>query len=244
MGHMGTGGQPLMPGMPAGMMGGIQDQGQTVAGIAKNMSWKILFFSAALCTLAASIISVLYMVLSFSIAPCSFTTMLFMLVFGLLQVVLDLPVPHPNLTLAHIRLSIYKFFLFLTRFTGRGMWYLFLGTMIFATLYDLNISPFFGIVLGGFVGVLGLTVLIYGFNLSRRLDGVRQALIQMPQEPPPQGFTKEMFKVMAMQNAKVDFSDDELDYVFNSLSFSPTNDGLITQEEYRQWLLPGKMEIV
>merc|ERR1719231_1097479 len=54
-------------------MGGMQDQGQAVAGIAKNMSWKILFFSAALCTLAASIISVLYMVGSFSIAPCSFT---------------------------------------------------------------------------------------------------------------------------------------------------------------------------
>merc|ERR1719183_379768 len=148
-----------MPGMPQGMPGGFQEGGQAVAGIAKNMSWKVLFFIAACCTLGAATISILYMIFSFEFAPFSFTTILFMLLFGILMVILDFPVPRPSAALASVRAHIYKFFLFLTRFTGRGVWYLFLGTMIFATLFDLNISQFFGICMGAYVGVVGIASL-------------------------------------------------------------------------------------
>jgi len=243
----------MMGGMPGGgmqgggMAGGMpnfQEHGQAVAGIAKNMSWKLLFFVAACCTLGASTISILFMIFTFEWAPFSFTTVLFMALFGVLMVVLDFPIPHPNPTLAAVRANIYKFFLFLTRFTGRGMWYLFLGTMIFATLYDLNISPFFGICLGGYVGILGLVTLVFGYRLSRKLDHVRQELLMGDKMCPPSGYSQEGFKTLALQVSKQDFTDDELVYVFNSLSFNPMNDGVINPEEYKQWLLPGKMEIV
>jgi len=230
-------------GMGAPMMGG---GGQAVAGIAKNMSWKFLFFGAACCTLASSIIAIIYMIITIKIAPCSFTTVLFMLFFGLMQVVLDFPVPHPNQTLAWTRLNIYKFLLFLTRFTGRGIWYLFLGTMIFATLWDLKISYFFGICLGGYVGILGLVTLVFGVRLSQRLDQVRKALLHDDKPPPHGGYSTEGFRTLAQQvsSGKIEFTDDELTYVFNSLSFTASNDGVITPEEYKQWLLPGKMEMV
>merc|ERR1719238_1961853 len=163
--------QGMMPqGMPQGMPANFQEGGQAVAGIAKNMSWKVLFFLAACCTLASATISILYMIFTFEFAPFSFTTILFMLLFGFLMVVLDFPIPHPSPHLAYMRANIYKFFLFLTRFTGRGLWYLFLGTMIFATLFDLNISAFFGICLGGYVGILGLVTLYFGIHMSRKLD--------------------------------------------------------------------------
>merc|ERR1719456_492724 len=179
-----------MPGMPGGMPQGMQDQGQAIAGIAKNMSWKVLFFAAACCTLGSSIISILYMVFTLEWAPFSFTTVLFMLLFGFLMVVLDFPIPHPSPTLAQVRAGIYKFFLFLTRFTGRGVWYLFLGTMIFATLFDLNISVFFGICLGGYVGILGLVTLFFGIRLSQKLDAVRQEFLLGGQTScPAQGYS-------------------------------------------------------
>jgi len=238
------GGGGMMGGMGAAMPTNYAESGQAVAGIAKNMSWKLLFFAAACCTLASSIIAILYMVATFEWAPCSFTTVVFMCLFGILQVILDFPIPHPNQSLAWVRLNIYKFFLFLTRFTGRGMWYLFLGTMIFATLFDLKISYFFGICLGGYVGILGLVTLVFGIRLSQRLDQVRQALLHDDKPPPQQGLSQEMFRTLAQQTASVTFTDDELVYVMNSLSFSASNDGVITAEEYKQWLTPGKMEIV
>merc|ERR1719247_3462210 len=252
MGGMGGGMPPQGGGMGAPMMGGGQgmavpsyaDSGQAVAGIAKNMSWKLLFFGAACSTLASSIIAILYMIVELQWAPCSFTTVLFLFMFGFLQVVLDFPIPHPNPTLAWIRMNIYKFFLFLTRFTGRGMWYLFLGTLIFAVLFDLKISYFFGICLGGYVGILGLVTLFFGVHLSPRLDQVRQELVMNDTPPPPSGLSTEMFRTLAAQVGKMDFTEDELTYIFNSLSFTASNDGVITPEEYKQWLLPGKMEIV
>merc|ERR1719271_2337555 len=188
----GPGGGYAMPGMPQGMPQGMgqhfQEGGQAVAGIAKNMSWKLLFFIAACCTLGAATISILYMIFTFEFAPFSFTTVLFMLLFGFLMVVLDFPIPHPSPTLAAVRASIYKFFLFLTRFTGRGVWYLFLGTLIFATLFDLNISAFFGVCLGGYVGILGLVTLIFGVRLSQKLDVVRQELLLGDKQCPPNGY--------------------------------------------------------
>lgn len=231
-------------GTPAGIPQHFQQGGQAVAGIAKNMSWKVLFFVAACCTLAASLISMLNMIFSFNFAPFSFTTILFMLFFGVLMVVLDFPIPHPNPYLAMVRAHIYKFFLFLTRFTGRGAWYMFLGTMIFATLFDLKISPFFGVCLGGYVGILGLVTLVFGVRLSQKLDVVRQQLLMGDTGCPTHGYSMEGFNTLAMQVAKQGFTDDELTYIFNSLSFNPNNDGIITPEEYRMWLMPGKMEIV
>jgi len=246
-GGMGQGMMQGMPqGMPQGMQQGFQEGGQAVAGIAKNMSWKFLFFGAACCTTFSAGLSILYMSFTFEFAPMSFVTILFMLVFGLLMIVLDFPIPHPSPTLAAVRAHIYKFFLFLTRFTGRGIWYLFLGTMIFGTLFDLNISPFFGISLGGYVGILGLVSLVFGIRLSQKLDKVRQELLLKhdPHGCPPNGYSMDGFQELAMQNGNERFTEDELVYVFNGLSFNPMNDGIITPEEYKCWITPGKMEII
>jgi len=232
------------PGLADGMPTNFADTSQAVAGIAKNMSWKWLFFGAACCTMASAIISILYLIFTFSFAPFSFTTVKFQFVFGFLMLVLDFPIPYPDAKLAAVRGHIYKFLLFMTRFTGRGAWYLFLGTMIFATLFDLKISPFFGICLGGYVGILGIVTLVFGIQLSRKLDVVRKELIYNPQQCPAQGFGAEGFAVLARQTAQVEFTEDELVYVINALSFTPQNDGIVKPDEYNMWLMPGKMEIV
>jgi len=224
----------------------LAEMSQGVAGVAKHMSWKLLFFTAACCVLAAACISIIDLVLTFNWAPFSFTSQVFLLVFGILMLVLDFPLQHPSPHLAMIRNNIYKFMLFMTRFTGRGIWYTFLGTMIFGALYDLNISWFLGVLIGGYVVVLGIVTTCYGLILSRKLNSVRLAILaeNAPPQCPDRGFSKKGFQEVAQHVKQTEFTDDELDYVFNGLSFTPGNDGVIMPDEYLFWLSPGQMEIV
>jgi hypothetical protein len=219
---------------------------QSVVGITKHLSWKLLFFSASCGVLAAAVISMVNLVSTFRWAPVSFVTQWFLLTFGILMFVLDFPLPHESQRINSLRSHIYKFMLFMTRFTGRGLWYTFLGSMIFAALYDLKISLFFGVFLGGYVGILGVVTTCYGALLSRKLDTVRQAVLASTATPecPTHGFSKQAFRELAQQVSEADFSDDELDYVLNGLSFSPNNDGVIMRDEYLYWISPGSMEIV
>jgi len=214
--------------------------------IANNFSWKLLFFAASCCVLAAAIISMVDLVLTFRWAPVSFTAQGFLLLFGILMFVLDFPVSHNSYTITSLQCHIYKFMLFLTRFTGRGLWYTFLGGMVFVALFDLKVSSFFGVLLGGFVGVLGVVTTCYGVALSRKLNSVRQAILKSdcPYECPTQGLSKQDFRELARQANQTDFTDDELDYVINGLSFSAQSMGTIMRDEYLYWVSPGGMEIV
>jgi hypothetical protein len=217
-----------------------------VVSIAKNLSWKVLFFTASCCVLAAALISMADLVLTFRWAPVSFTTQGFLLFFGTLMFVLDFPFSHNSHTMTSIQSHIYKFMLFMTRFTGRGLWYTFLGSMIFVALFDLKISSFFGVLLGGFVSVLGIVTTCYGVLLSRKLNSVRQAVLasDFEQECPSQGFSKQDFRDLARRVNQTDFTDDELDYIINGLSFTAHNTGMIMRDEYLYWVSPGSMEIV
>lgn len=110
-----------------------------------------------------------------------------------------------------IKFSVYRYLLFMTRFTGRGFWYvfstsisrcdllqewkfmtrrwkrsksveypkfryLFLSTMIWASLYNLDIEPFVGFIFGLYVGVLGVLSILLGLQKSVKLEGARKAI--------------------------------------------------------------------
>lgn len=234
-------------------MSQVGQSSQQSSGIEKRMTWKLLFFVAACCTTAAAVIALVYLISNMKFAPCSFVSELFLLFFGFLMLVLDIPFRDPFAHFGTVRFAIYKLFLFLTRFTGRGLWYVFLGTMIWAALWDLNISWFLGFTMGLYVILLGIVSLIYGFQLSFKLDNVRKAILEhdaSPPKPPEGGFSKQQFKDVvlayhATAGKPSSFSDDEVDYVMNGLSFTPQNDQMITIDEYMFWLQPGsRMSIV
>merc|ERR1719236_392889 len=109
-----------------------QEYNQTTGGIEKRMTWRLLFFVAACCVFAAGVIAVLSLLFKFPPAPMSFLSECFLLIFGFLMVICDLPFSHPNPSINMVRNSIYKYLMFLTRFTGRGVWYCFLGTMVWS----------------------------------------------------------------------------------------------------------------
>jgi len=238
-------------GMGAGMGPSMGAQG-VPGGIDKQLKWKLMFFAGAVCVFASAVISVFYYLLNWQWAPSTFLSQLFLLMFGALMLVLDLPIPHPSEHTRRVRDNVYKFFLFMTRFMGRGMWYLFLATMCFVALWDDNIAPWLGIIIALYLVLLGVAALAKGFMLSKHLDLVRKNLIEQhrtadsffqPNEPAK---SKDWFKAMVANTAGQPdlFTDDELDYVIGALSFSPKDDGQISREEFEYWLRPGPMLLI
>lgn len=235
--------------------------GQGVAGIEKTLKWKLFFFIGSLIVLITGIASVLYWMIHVQWAPAQFLTEVFLLFFGILMVFLDFPIPNPRPqewpTLVTVRDHCYRFVLFMTRFMGRGMWYLFLSTMVFSALWDTNINGFFGGVFTLYLVVLGAIALFKGYMISNNLDKVRIKLLReidtggsldhyiAPTQP---GLNKVQFKALVKQvmqhNEEELFTDDDLDYVLNALNFLPTSNGVVSREEFEYWVKPGPMLIV
>jgi len=222
--------------------GGQAMVGQQAGGIEKRMTWKLLFFVAACATLAAGVIALVCLLFTWPPEPMNFLSESFLLIFGLIMVVLDLPFGATSPTANRVRDSIYKYMLFLTRFTGRGLWYCFLGTMIWSALFDLNISWFLGFFLGLYTILLGLGTMFKGVKLSMKLDLVRKQIndrdLHVP-ACPEKGWSKQGFWDLVNSVDSQKFSEDDIDYVINALSFSPENSGVISKAEYTYWLTPG-----
>ncbi|KAF4758968.1 hypothetical protein FOZ63_011705, partial [Perkinsus olseni] len=167
-----------------------------------SMTMDIIFFSAACCVVAASVIST-------------------------------------------IEAFIVKYFAFLTRFTGRGIWYIFLGTMTFATLWDNQIWYLGAVLLGFYVFLIGVFATVMGAMKSRKLDRVRQQIRRQnanseqmfnsyARSSPQEGMTAEEFDLLSGQVAGISFRPDELTFVLNALC----NEGRlgITQRDFCGWV--------
>lgn len=220
--------------------------------------WKIAFFVAACCVLAAAIITIIDLVLRFEFGPFNFINQIYLLVFGGLMFCLDIPIQStgkgPAIAdhIQKVRQHVYVFVLFMTRFTGRGVWYMFLGTMTFASLWDNNISPFLGFFLGGYVIILGGVTTFKGFEKSRKLEMLRKKLIeahkgrQQQSECPPSGMTQTMFKELAQKTTTIDFDWDDCNHIIHALS---DNLGAtkISKEKWDEWLFglqdPNKQQM-
>mmetsp|Transcript_64546 Transcript_64546/g.120137 ORF Transcript_64546/g.120137 Transcript_64546/m.120137 type:complete len:231 (+) Transcript_64546:84-776(+) len=214
--------------------------------ISKNVTFRLLFFAAAVCIFITSVFAFLFMVLSLEWGPFTFLSVIFLLILAIVMLVLDAPMSNEKLDMVRVR--VYKYLLFMTRFTGRGLWYAFLGTEVWVVLWDAEMGwlKWLAIPLGLYPVFLGIGTGLYGLKLSRQLNSVRRAIMDHP--PPPQcnerGFDKSAFSDLCISANQTRFSDDELDYVINGLSFTPRNDGVVSQEEYYRWISAGWGQVV
>lgn len=234
---------------------GLVDGGQSL-GVEKDLKWKMAFFFGACVTMVAAVIAVFYFVFHWQWAPCAFSSQLFLLIFAILLMILDAPVHEgaykSNPHLYNVREKIYTYLLFLTRFTGRGVFYLFLSSMVFVALWDENINMFLGIVLSLLLFGLGGASTYKGFSLSIKLNQVRVALNSSRQGPEQfvglhqSGLSKVQFSTVIekVMNQPSLFTSDDLDHVINALSFKADNDGVVSLEEFRFWLREGPMLLV
>jgi len=208
--------------------------------------WKLLFFSCAAAVTAAGVLSIVVGIGSMA-APFDFINYCYLTIFGLLMLVIDLPVD--NLTMREFKIAIFTYALFMTRFMGRGLWYLFLASMTVGSLWDNDVSPFLGFILGGYIAGIAIYSIIFGWNLSRKLEFLRMKIrSQGPDQwaayVPPIGMTKVQFRDLGASLANIVFSEEELNYIVEGFSFSVRADDIISREEFEEWVTNPTMMIL
>lgn len=222
--------------------------GENVAVLAqKNFggAWKLAFFTGGVVTTAAGMAGVIGAIGTI-VSPFSFCNQVYLIIFGLIMMVIDSPVQSKSVLEA--KFSIYRYLLFMTRFTGRGFWYLFLSTMIWASLFNLDLNPFLGMILAAYCATVGVLSLFYGFQKTLELETVRKGICQQGTQTvfnmcPEDGLTLEAFNDLCKRHAKTEFTKEELGYIAAALSFSVRADNVISVEEFRGWT-QGKMTVM
>lgn len=217
--------------------------------IEKYMRWKWGFFGGAVIVFGVGLGTSIYWLSTPQFAPGTLVTQCFLVMFGILMLVLDFPFPNMKLhpKMAELRFHIYKFVLFMTRFMGRGVWYLFLATMVFGTLWDANINAFLGAVCTLYLVILGGMAIAKGLQMTIKLNRVKEAINKQGRGAEhflptgsQAGLSKEQFKTVAESVAPDHtFTLDEIEYVMSALAFSPESEGLVTRDEFDYWLRPG-----
>eukprot|EP00397_Hematodinium_sp_SG-2012_P028479 GEMP01029988.1.p1 GENE.GEMP01029988.1~~GEMP01029988.1.p1 ORF type:complete len:243 (+),score=41.19 GEMP01029988.1:54-731(+) len=199
-----------------------------------STTWKVFFFAAAICVIGAAVLG--FMWAGSELDAFKLVCEGYLCVFGLLMAVVDIPDTLSLSYLTEIRYSIFTYLMFMTRFTGRGLWYLFLGSMIISTLWHDNFVV--ALLLGGYVAALGLMAFCFGVTKSRQLEAVRQALKMREQEDvcDATGMTKEEFCEIAINIRGQVWDDEMITYVLNAMSLEIKADDRITREEFNNWL--------
>ncbi|CAD7941826.1 unnamed protein product [Amoebophrya sp. A120] len=222
-----------MEGQP--MLGGAMPVGPGGAKI--KASWKVLFFAAGLSTVFGAFLGLWSMIGTIA-SPFDIIIFSYLMLFGLIMTALDVPYQHPRLM--EFRLVIFKACLFLTRFIGRGVMYIFLGCMVCGNLWDNDTLPLFGFIIFGYLLGLGCLAIFYGFRTAKKLDSVRKALLNRggptPSICPPQGLKMDKFAELALRIQGVQFSQEELGYICSALSQSFHADDVIMPAEFEFWL--------
>jgi hypothetical protein len=177
-------------------------------------------------------------------SPWDFVNNAYLTLFGLLMICMDFPIQYP--VVLKVKKNVYHYAKFMTRFTGRGIWYLFLGSMVFGALFDNNVSPFIGFILGGYMAVGSVYCLIYGAQLTRRLEVVRKNVLAQGPDAwgsyiPPNGMTKVQFRELAVSLKGEHFSDEDLGYIVNAFSIEMHSDDIISKEEFEAWTKGGML---
>merc|ERR1719281_1387067 len=123
--------------MPQGGYSQVPPQGQALIGKGSKALenagkkfgglWKLLFFVCACCVITAGILSIFSGVINM-ISPFDFINYAYLTLFGFMMLVIDFPIEHP--VIRNFKMSIFHYALFMCRFVGRGVWYLFLSAMV------------------------------------------------------------------------------------------------------------------
>lgn len=180
--------------------------------------------------------------------------MSYLLVFGALLAVLDMP----NLTQmaagAAMRLRIARYMHILTRVSGKSVVFLFLGCALFSAMWS-NLEHVVFLVLAVLIGLfvvgVGLLSLGLGLHKSVHLNKLRQhfcqdgeafghnAVSQMYERharlQPQLGMTSQEFNQMATDSRGIAFEKTDLPLIFNALSSSPKKDAL-TLTDLHAWV--------
>jgi hypothetical protein len=226
-------------GMEDGMVGGYGDRVKHLPTSA------YVFWGAAWAVLLGGIVGLL----STMMGPVweggiyDLVDNIYLILFGVIMVILDAPLNFAGIvtwqTLVH------KYCKALQLFTGRGIWYIFLGCMVFFTLWDNNEWGFGGLILGVYVFVVGGCSTVLGILKSNKLEKAREEVKRKGESQlralhryyarkfPHEGLTPDEFNQLTTQTAGLTFDANDLDYIFGALS---SNRSCISQNDLYEWV--------
>lgn len=232
------------------MMGGAAQGGRPPMPKMNPGKISVWWFAAAIAVMVGGIIGVLDLLFT-TFAPLDLIDQCYLTFFGVLMFTLDTPL---NLKfLLDLKIAVHRYAKFLTLLVGRGIWYIFLGTMTFASLWENNISPFLAVILGFFVFGIGVYSTVFGFVKSRKLEKVRVQVAQnkdagklealyknFARTAPQLGITRAEFNDMAQQLKGISFDPEDLVYIFKALTtgFSDREDN-IDYNAFQEWASSG-----
>ncbi|CAL1151349.1 unnamed protein product [Cladocopium goreaui] len=219
------------PGGPGG-----NQQSERASKSVLNPDWSIYFFVASCSTMLGAFIGGLCLFFSFELVD--FLEMCYILVFGGVLALMDTPCFKTVKTVKDHREYFSKYVNILTRVTGKGIAFLFLGCALFSTMWD-NLESsglkFLAFVLSMIPIIVGIAALVIGFIKSQKLNKVRQVFAQEGENHmasvydqhartyggPHGGLTMLEFSELTYKTIQVKWEDTDLKLIFNALVSNP-----------------------
>lgn len=232
----------------AGMVGGGQGYGDRVKQLPTSA---YVFWGAAWAVLLGGVVGLLSNTVYKTFYFFDLCDNLYLIFFGVLMVLCDAPLNFAGIV--QYQSLIYKYCKFLQLFTGRGIFYIFLGCMVFFTLWDQNEYPFGGLFLGVYVFAVGFGSTVLGILKSQRLERAREEVKRKGESQlrnlhryyarkfPHEGLTPDEFNQLTTQTAGLTFDATELDYIFGALS---SNRSCISQDDLGKWVMAQFMTLL
>lgn len=214
-----------------------------------NCKYQTLFFLAALGTVFSSVIGIFSSLLYFEIANA--INCVFLCGFGIIMMILDIP-GSPRWA-GRYRQVVRKYMRFLTRLTGKALWFLYLGCLVVVSLWPTRglkndmMMIFFALATSFFIVSVAAIGLLIAVRKSLLLEKVRKALQQQFRDSGPEVYRKwaitepshgmqfEEFNRMAadITHGHMQFDVTDLGIIYNALDEHQKS--AINEREFCEW---------
>jgi len=234
---------------PAALSQNPNAKGYNISAASYVYPWSFMWFGASLCVVTGSTISFVNLVISLEWVDA--LEMAYLFFFGLLLATIDTPLCPTFNFVNTIRQGAHRYVALLTRMTGKGIVYMFLGCTLWSSMWS-NLEGAFilllAVIFGSLIFVAGLVSVFLGVCKSVALNHVRLELQKHQnwdqmydtnaKTNPGMGMTKEEFNKMAQYLRGVSFEGTDLNFVMNCLSTDP-NRQFLTRKDIEDWAIQG-----
>lgn len=241
---------PLTGGTPMGSAMGSMKSTQMHLIQNNIFPWTYLWFVGSLCVMTGAVIAMVQEIETIEWIDALESAYLFLV--GLILAFVDTPVFTNLGMVVHFRQAANRFLAIVTRVTGKGVVFCFLGCTLWSSMWS-NLEGGIHFVVAFFLGIFilatGLISIFLGILKSKNLNAVRTQLkkddaainqySKFAQANPELGLDDEEFARLAIsQIHPVRFEGSDLRLVFSGISSDP-NRMYISQQDLDKWVQGG-----
>ncbi|EER05016.1 conserved hypothetical protein [Perkinsus marinus ATCC 50983] len=213
------------------------------------MTLSLLLSSGAGSVFVAAVVNLLHVLYYHPLILLSILEAFFLLMFSVMMVAIDLPTR--TRVAVELREFAEGFLKILMRITGKGVWYVYLGSAVFSSMRANKCWSAGAWLLGGYTFLVGMITGALGFSKSRKLNRIRREIgLQFDNDAeriyeafavddPSRGMTREEFAAMTSQLTSITLRDDEVKYIYSALCTGVgyrNSKGELTASELRKWM--------